>query len=133
MVRRCYEAKLRGDSEIVMWGDGSPLRDFVYAGDVAKTILWFIDNYNSSEPVNISSGTETSIKELAETIKNKMSWDGEIKWDVQKPNGQLVKVFDIKKLNGLGLSCNTSLVDGLDKTIKWLERNYATRGDGLRL
>jgi len=133
MVRRYYEAKLRGNADIVMWGDGSPLRDFVYAGDVAKAILWFIGNYDSSEPVNISSGTETSIKELAETIKSKMNWNGQIKWDVEKPNGQLIKIFDTKKLNSLGLSCETSLADGLDKTIRWLEKNYVSRGDGIRL
>lgn len=133
MVRRYYETKLRGDKEIVMWGDGAPVRDFVYAGDVAKTIPWFIENYDSSEPVNVSSGTETSIRELAETIKNKMGWDGEIKWDATKPNGQMVKIFDVTRLNGLGLGCNTSLAEGLDKTIKWLERNYTAKTDRIRL
>lgn len=133
MVRRYYETKLRGDKEITMWGDGSPVRDFVYAGDVAKTIPWFIENYDSSEPVNISSGTNTSIRELAETIKNKMGWDGEIKWDTTKPNGQMIKIFDVARLNGLGLSCGTTLAEGLDKTIQWLEKNYSATTDGLRL
>jgi GDP-L-fucose synthase len=133
MVRRYYETKIRGDKEIVMWGDGAPVRDFVYAGDVAKTIPWFIENYDSSEPVNVSSGTETSIRELAETIKSKMGWDGEIKWDATKPNGQMVKIFDVARLNGLGLSCDTSLAEGLDKTIQWLERNYSAKTDGIRL
>lgn len=133
MVRRYYETKLRGEKEILMWGDGAPVRDFVYAGDVAKIIPWFIENYDSSEPVNVSSGTETSIRELAETIKNKMGWDGEINWDTSKPNGQMVKIFDVARLNSLGLSCNTSLADGLDKTIKWLERNYSGQHDGIRL
>jgi GDP-L-fucose synthase len=109
------------------------VRDFVYAEDVAKTIPWFIENYDSSEPVNVSSGTDTSIRELAETIKSKMGWDGEIKWDVSKPNGQLVKIFDVSRLNGLGLSCNTTLADGLNKTIQWLERNYSSQSDGIRL
>jgi GDP-L-fucose synthase len=133
MVRRYYETKLRGDKEITMWGDGSPVRDFVYAGDVAKTIPWFIENYDSSEPVNISSGTETNIRELASTIKNKMGWDGEIKWDTSKPNGQMVKIFDVARLNGLGLSCKTPLTEGLEKTIQWLKRNYTGQTDGIRL
>jgi len=133
MVRRYYETKIRGDKEIVMWGDGAPVRDFVYAGDVAKTIPWFIENYDSSEPVNVSSGTETSIRELAETIKSKMGWDGEIKWDATKPNGQMVKIFDVARLNGLGLSCDTSLAEGLDKTIQYLERNYSAKTDEIRL
>lgn len=133
MIRRYYETKLRGEREIVMWGNGAPVRDFVYAGDVAKTIPWFIENYDSSEPVNVSSGSETSIRELAETIKNKMDWDGEIKWDTSKPNGQMVKIFDAARLNGLGLGCDTSLAKGLDKTIRWLERNYTAKTDGIRL
>lgn len=133
MVRRYYETKLRGDKEVTMWGDGAPLRDFVYAADVAKVIPWFIENYDSSEPVNISSGTKTSIFELAETIKNKMGWNGEIKWDATKPNGQMVKVFDVERLNKLGLSCETSLAQGLEKTIQWLEKNYSGRTDGIRL
>lgn len=133
MVRRYYETKLRGDKEIVMWGDGAPVRDFVYAGDVAKTIPWFIENYDSSEPVNVSSGTETSIRELAEAIKDKMDWSGEIKWDTSKPNGQMVKIFDVARLNGLGLNCDTSLAEGLDKTIQWLEKNHGATTDGIRL
>lgn len=133
MIRRYYEAQLRREKEVVMWGDGRPVRDFVYAGDVAKLVPWFIENYDSSEPVNISSGTRTSIRELAETIKNKMGWDGEIKWDTNKPNGQMIKIFDVTKLNNLGLRCDTPLADGLDKTIQWLKKNYAAKTDGIRL
>jgi len=133
MVRRYFETKQRGEKSITMWGDGSPVRDFAYAGDVARLIPWFIENYDSSEPVNISSGTETSIRYLAETIKEKMGWDGTIEWDTSKPNGQMVKIFDVKRLNALGLSCDTPLSEGLDRTIKWFEKNYAAASDGLRL
>lgn len=133
MIRRYYETKLRGDKEITMWGDGAPVRDFVYAGDVAKTIPWFIENYDSGEPVNVSSGTQTNIRELAETIKNKMEWDGEIKWDATKPNGQMIKIFDVARLNELGLECSTPLATGLDKTIRWLGQNYSSNSDGIRL
>ncbi len=133
MIRRFYEVKLSGEKEIVMWGNGSPVRDFVYAGDVAKLIPWFIENYDNSEPVNISSGKATSIRELAETIKSKMAWDGEIKWDTTKPNGQMVKIFDVTRLKGLGLGCNMSLAEGLDRTIRWLECNYFEKREGIRL
>jgi GDP-L-fucose synthase len=133
MIRRYYEAKLRGDKQIVMWGDGSPLRDFVYAGDVAQTIPWFIDNYNSSEPVNISSGTETSIRQLAETIRSVMDWHGKIKWDADKPNGQMVKIFSVERLRALGLSCDTNLSNGLTKTLQWFTSHYSASSEGLRL
>lgn len=133
MVRRYYEAELTGANEVVMWGTGKPQRDFVYAADVAKLIPWFVENYDSSEPVNISSGVTTPIKELAETIADLVSFSGEIKWDSDKPDGQLVKIFDTTKLKSLGLSCDTPLRDGLQRTIEWFARNYETRGDGLRL
>jgi GDP-L-fucose synthase len=133
MVRRYYEAKLRGDRGIDMWGDGTPVRDFVYARDVANTIPWFIDNYDSVEPVNISSGIETSIRELAETMKGMMAWDGAISWDTSKPNGQMVKIFSVGRLKDLGLSCGTPLKEGLERTIHWFERNFSDKSDGIRL
>jgi len=133
MIRRFYEAKRRKDNEIVMWGTGEAVRDFVYAADVAAVFPHFIENYNSSEPVNISSGTPTSIRELAETIKEQMQFPGTIHWDTSKPNGQMVKIFDVARLRGLGLSCSTPLQKGLQKTISWFSSHYETRGDGIRL
>jgi GDP-L-fucose synthase len=133
MVRRYYETKMRGESKITMWGDGTPQRDFVYAADVARTIPWFMENYDSSEPVNISSGTKTPIKSLAETIKEKMNWEGEIEWDTSKPNGQMVKIFDVSRLTELGQSCDTSLSEGLENTINWFVEHYQSQTDGIRL
>jgi GDP-L-fucose synthase len=133
MIRRFYEAKLANADEIVMWGTGKPCRDFVYAGDVATTIPYFIDNYDSSDPVNISTGTTTSIKELAETLKEITGFSGKIVWDADKPDGQMVKIFDVKKLNSLGLYSLTSLRDGLQKTISWFDQHYLNKTDGIRL
>lgn len=133
MIRRYYEVQRSQATSIMMWGDGSPTRDFVYAGDVARCIPWFIEHYDSSEPVNISSGTSTSIRLLAETIRDKMGWDGRIEWDTTKPNGQMVKIFGTERLRGLGLSCDTPLEVGLEKTITWLKNNYAAASDGIRL
>lgn len=133
MIRRYYEAQLRGDKEIVMWGDGSPVRDFVYAGDVAECIPWFIDNYDSSDPINVSSGTKTSIKELADTIRDTIGWRGTIKWDTSKPNGQMKKIFDVSKLESFGITCSTPLHIGLCSTVDWFNRHYAKQTNGLRL
>ena len=133
MVRRYYEAQQAGASEIGMWGTGEPVRDFVYAGDVAACFPYFIEEYNSSEPVNISSGTATSIRQLAETIKELVGFQGRIVWDASKPNGQMVKIFDVTRLRGLGLSCATPLREGLRRTIAWLSRHYPGRTDGIRL
>jgi len=133
MVRRYFEAQRAGAKEIVMWGTGKPVRDFVYAGDVASVFPYFIENYDSSEPVNISSGTTTSIRELAETIKEMTTFQGEIVWDTSKPDGQMIKIFDVTRIKSLGLSCPTTLREGLKRTSAWLEKNYDARSDGLRL
>ena len=132
-VRRYHEAKLDRAKEVVMWGTGEPVRDFVYAGDVARIIPWFLDNYDSSEPVNISSGTTTSIKELADIVKQATGFEGEIRWDTDKPNGQMVKIFDVTRLKELGLSCDTPLAEGLTRTAAWFGEHYADKSDGIRL
>ncbi len=133
MVRRYYEAQLNGVDTVTMWGTGAPKRDFVYAADVAKLIPFFIESYDSSDPVNVSSGVETPIKELAETIARLVEFRGRIEWDSDKPDGQMVKIFATGRLKSLGLSCDTPLEQGLRRTIDWFARNYAGAGDGLRL
>lgn len=133
MIRRYHEAKLAHADQVAMWGTGTPERDFVYAGDVAKTIPYFIDEYSSEEWVNISSGVRTPIKTLAETIAELSGFAGKIAWDPTKPDGQMVKIFDTKRMAGLGLSCPTTLRDGIGRTMAWFQANYATAGDGLRL
>lgn len=133
MIRRYHEAKLNGANRVGMWGTGSPQRDFVYAGDVARTIPFFIDSYDEVGPVNISTGSTASIKELAETIAELVGYAGEIVWDASKPDGQMVKIFGVDRMRSLGLSCDTPIKDGLKRTIDWFSANYASRGDGLRL
>lgn len=125
-IRKFYEAKENKKPSVTMWGSGIAQRDFVYAGDVAATTPFFIDNYGSAEPINISTGTTTSIRELAETVKELIEYEGKIEWDVTKPDGQLVKIFDTAKMKQCGLSCPTNLRDGLKKTIDWFVKNYHT-------
>lgn len=133
LIRRYYEAKLAGKDSVMAWGTGRATRDFVYAGDVAALFPFFLEEYESAEPVNLSSGTTTSIRELTETIRELTGFAGEIAWDASKPDGQLEKIFDVARMKALGLSCPTSLREGLRKTIDWFAGNYATAADGLRL
>ena len=133
LVRKYYEAKLAGTPYIDAWGTGRPTRDFVYAGDVAQLLPFFLDKYDSDEPVNLSSGTTTAIRELVETIKELTGFPGEIRWDATKPDGQMEKIFDVTRMHGLGLRCDTPLRTGLERTIQWLNANYAGQTDGLRL
>jgi len=119
MIRRFVEAKENKSSSVTCYGSGRPNRDFVYAGDVAKLVPWFLEHYDSSEPVNISSGTRISVKALAETVKHTVGYEGTIEWDTSKPDGQMDKIFSVQRLHDLGLSCDTSLENGLRKTIEW--------------
>jgi GDP-L-fucose synthase len=123
-IRKMFEAKREKKDHVKMWGSGRPKRDFVYVGDVANTLPFFIDNYNSLDPVNISSGTATSIMELAQTVKELVDYEGQIIWDSSKPDGQMVKIFDTSKMKELGISCPTTLRNGLKKTIDWFALNY---------
>ena len=133
LIRRFFEAKRSQSKEVVIWGTGNPVRDFIYANDVAAIIPFFIERYNVSDPINISSGTITSIKELAETIKDLIGYQGDIVWDSSKPDGQMLKIFDVTNMKHLGLSCSTSLREGLKRTISWFKKNYDNRSDGIRL
>jgi len=131
LIRRFYEAKINNLSEVVVWGSGKPTRDFVYVEDVADCIIKAMKTYNGSDLINISSGTETSIKELVETIAELMNYKGKIVWDTTKPDGQMRKIFDTRRMKEiLGFECKTSLREGLRKTIGWFEENYP---DGVRL
>ncbi len=132
MIRRFYEAKLAGVPQVECWGSGSPTRDFVYAGDVARCVPFFVE-HDSSEPVNISSGSTTRICELAETIRELVGYQGALVWDRTKPDGQKFKIFDVTRQTSLGLTCPTTLRDGLRKTIEWFAANYPKSGDGLRV
>jgi GDP-L-fucose synthase len=133
LIRRFHEARDSGAEQVRVWGSGRPIRDFVYAGDVAELIPYFIENYNASEPVNISSGTATSIADLAEIIKEATAFDGEIFWDTSLKDGQMVKILDTGRLSALGLSCPTSLRDGIARTVDWFSSNYSRRPQALRL
>ena len=98
-----------------------------------RSVPFFIDGYDSSEPVNVSTGTRVSIRSLAETIADIVGFEGRIEWDTTKPDGQMVKIFDTSRLAGLGLSCRTTLREGLKKTIEWFAAHYDGKSDGLRI
>lgn len=133
LVRRVHEARESGAEQIVAWGSGKPVRDFVYAGDVARLIPWFIENYDSSQPVNLSSGVATPIRTLTETVCRLSDFGGSLEWDASKPDGQMVKVFDVSRMRSLGLDCPTPLEEGLRRTISWYREHNAAGTDGIRL
>jgi GDP-L-fucose synthase len=119
LIRRMVEAREQDLPEVTAYGTGKPTRDFVYAGDVAATIPWFLANYDSSEPVNISTGTRISIRELTETVKRIAGYKGRISWDTSKTDGQMDKIFAVDRLHQLGLRCDTPLEAGIRRTVEW--------------
>lgn len=122
LIRKFIEAKSRNEAEVVLWGDGSPSREFLYVDDAAEAIILAMERYNSAEPVNIGSEQEITIKELGELIKKIVDFKGKIVWDKNKPNGQQQRGIDTKKAEKeFGFKAKTSLEEGLRKTIKWYQ------------
>ena len=125
MIRKFLEAKERGESEAVSWGDGSPTREFLYAGDAAEAILLAAEHYNSSEPVNLGSGNEISIKDLSELIARLTGFQGKLLWDTSKPNGQPRRSLDTSKAEQqFGFKAKTSFEEGLRQTVDWYVEYY---------
>jgi GDP-L-fucose synthase len=124
LIRKSLEAKERGEDHIVAWGDGSPTREFLYVEDAAEGILLAAERYNDSEPVNLGSAFEISIKDLLETIVRLTGFEGEIIWDTSKPNGQPRRKLDVTRAREwFGFESWTSFEDGLRETIAWYQQH----------
>lgn len=124
-IRKFFEAKRRGDAEIVAWGTGAPVRDFIYVRDACEAILIATERYSGADLINLSSGVPTTIRELIETVAELTGFQGEIRWDTSKPDGQMFKGFAVSRMQEwLGYRCPTSLREGLAKTIAWFEQHY---------
>lgn len=124
LIRKCVEARDRNDPFIEAWGDGSPTREFLFAPDAAEGIVLAAERYNKSEPVNIGSSFEISIKELTETIARLTGYRGEIRWNTSMPNGQPRRKLDVTRAEKeFGFQSSTRFEDGLRETIRWFEAN----------
>ena len=124
LIRKVIEAQERGDKEIVAWGDGSPTREFLYAEDAADGIVTATEVYNESEPVNLGSGYEISIKDLTELIIRLTGFEGALKWDTSKPNGQPRRGLDVTRAKQkIGWQAKMDFETGLKNTIEWYKAN----------
>lgn len=120
LIKKCVDAVKNGDREVVIWGDGTPTREFVYVEDAAEGIALGAERYNSSEPVNIGSGNEISIKDLAELIARLTGFTGKLAWDVSKPNGQPRRGLDVSRAEkNFGFRAKMTFEEGLRRTIDW--------------
>jgi len=126
LIRKCLEAEAHGEAEIVAWGDGSPTREFLYVEDAAEGILLASERYDDSDPVNLGSGNEISIKDLLTTIARHTGYTGRIVWDTTKPNGQPRRALNTDRaFERFGFRAKTDFDEGLRKTIEWYRRTLA--------
>lgn len=126
LIRKMFEAQINGQDEIALWGDGSPTREFLYVKDAAEGIAQAAAHYNEAEPVNIGSGYEISIKDLAEMIAEEVGYNGSIRWDTTKPNGQPRRQLDVSRAEqSFGFRAHTPFREGLRVTIAWYKAQIA--------
>ena len=127
LIRRFHEAKINNLKETVIWGSGTPLREFMFSDDLAEACLYLMENKNADDIgkfINIGSGKEVTIKQLAELIKKVIGFEGEIKLDSSKPDGTMRKLLDVSKINSLGWKYKTELEDGLKIAYNDFLNNY---------
>ncbi len=126
LIRKCLEAGEQGDERIVAWGDGSPTREFLYVEDAAEGIVMAGERYDRSEPVNLGSGFEISIKDLLTTIARHTGFTGRIEWDTTKPNGQPRRALNTDRaFDYFGFRATTDFDEGLRKTVEWYQQTLA--------
>ena len=125
LLRKAYEAKKSSARELVVWGTGTPRREFLHAYDCASACLFLLEKYDSPEIVNVGCGEDISIRELAELVCEVVGFDGELSWDKTKPDGTPRKLLDVSKLRGLGWTPTIPLRDGIAQTYDWFLKNVA--------
>lgn len=126
LIRKVHEAQTKGEKQLPVWGDGSPTREFLYSTDAARGIVMGTQFYNESDPVNLGTGYEISIKDLITLICELMEYEGEIVWETDKPNGQPRRCLDTEKAKeAFGFTAQFSFEEGLKNTIEWWRKNAA--------
>lgn len=125
LIKKFVDAKHNRDKQVVCWGTGKPIREFLFAGDCAEAIYIATEKYDKLDPLNVGTGIGTTIKELAEIIKDAVKYDGEIVWDTSKPDGTMEKVLDTGKMEReLKWKPKTSFKDGIKRTVDWYEKEW---------
>lgn len=123
MIRKFHEAKVNGDPTVELWGTGSPLREFLYVDDMADACVFLLENYSGEQHINIGTGKEVTIRELAETVCRIVGFEGEIIWNKDMPDGTPRKLTNVDKLHGLGWHHKTELEEGVRMAYDWFKEN----------
>jgi len=125
LIRRFHEAKLAGTPEMVIWGTGTPMREFLHVDDLAAATVFLMDHYEGEQIVNVGTGTDVTIAELARTIQEVVGYTGSLRFDPTKPDGTPRKLLDVSKASGLGWTAKTALREGIESTYAWFLDNAA--------
>lgn len=123
MIRKFHDAKVNGTDTVELWGTGTPLREFLYVDDMADACVFLLEEYEGEQHVNIGTGKEISIKELAETVKKVVGYEGDIVWNTDMPDGTPRKLTNVDKLHGLGFAHKVELEEGIELSYKWFCEN----------
>jgi GDP-L-fucose synthase len=132
-IRKFHEAKINHENQVVLWGSGKPRRELMDADEFARALMTVIKHYDSGEIINIGTGQDLSIKEIAELVKKIVGFEGDIIWDLSKPDGTPRKLLDVTKLEALGYTCNEDLETSILKTYEWFKLAISQPTSGLRL
>jgi len=124
LIRKFHEAKVNNDPTVTVWGTGTPLREFLYVDDLADACVYLMNNYSGNDIVNIGVGQDVSIRELAETVKATVGFEGELVFDTTKPDGTPRKLVDVTRLTSLGWKASMTLTDGIKEAYNWFLENY---------
>ena len=131
MIRKFHEAKVSGAETVELWGTGSPLREFLYVDDMADACVFLLENYSGEQHVNIGTGKEVTIKELAETVCRTVGFEGKIVWNKDMPDGTPRKLTNVDKLHAMGWKHKVELEEGVKLAYDWFKENVETaRMDG---
>lgn len=119
LIRKCHEAKIRGEASVTLWGTGTQRREFLHVDDLANAILFLMNHYENEDIINVGVGTDISIRELAEMIKQIIGYHGELHFDTTKPDGMPQKLLDVSRLTELGWQAQIPLIQGIQSTYQW--------------
>ncbi|MGD6980971.1 MULTISPECIES: GDP-L-fucose synthase family protein [Citricoccus] len=125
LIRRYSEAAAVGASTVTNWGTGTPRREFLHSDDMADACLYLLENFDGPEQVNVGTGKDVTIRQIAETIASVVGYEGDSEWDISKPDGTPQKLLDVSKLTAAGWTAKISLQEGIERTVNWYRQNVA--------
>jgi GDP-L-fucose synthase len=119
MMRRFHEAKISSAPQVTIWGSGSPMREFLFITDLVEALLALMERYEEAGTINVGTGVDVSISELAALMREVVGFEGQIVYDRSKPDGMMRKVLDVSRINAMGWNARVSLREGLERTYAW--------------